>query len=83
MKNNKITKAKKTALEEYSRAVKSFNSKMKRLEGKSDIDYTMWFSKPQTLKEVRNLNTRDIKVLIRDLKAVSYTHLTLPTKLEV
>ena len=68
MKNNKITKAKKTALEEYSRAVKGFNSKMKRLEGKSDIDYTMWFSKPQTLKEVRNLNTRDIKVLIRDLK---------------
>lgn len=68
MKKNKITKAKKTALEEYSRAVKSFNSKMRRLQGKSDIDYTMWFSKPQSLKEVRNLNTRDIRVLIRDLR---------------
>ena len=42
---------------------------MKRLQGKSDIDYTMWFSKPQSLKEVRDLSTTDIKVLIRDLKS--------------
>ena len=42
---------------------------MKRLQGKSDIDYTMWFSKPRSLKEVRSLSTTDIKVLIRDLKS--------------
>lgn len=69
MKSKKISKARKSALENYSRAVKNFNAKMKRLQGKSNIDYTMWFSKPQSLKEVRNLSTSDIKVLIRDLKS--------------
>ena len=64
----KLTKAKKSALEQYSRAVKNFNAKMKRLKGKSDIDYTTWFDQPKKLKEIRDLSTSDIKVLIRDLR---------------
>lgn len=64
----KLSKARKSALEEYSRAVKNFKSKMKRLEA-TDIDYTTWFGKPQSLKEVKKLSTSDIKILIRDLKA--------------
>lgn len=43
---------------------------MKRLEkSNGDIDFSTWFDKPKYLREVRKLNTSDIKVLIRDLKS--------------
>lgn len=69
MPKKKLSKSKKTALEDYSRAVKNYNAKIKRLAGKTDIDFTVWFDKPKTLKEVQKLNTREIKVLIKDLKS--------------
>lgn len=63
----RTSKAKVTALESYSKAVKNYKAKLKRLSTKSDIDFTTWFDNPPSMKQVRKLNTRDIKVLIRDL----------------